>query len=138
MKRRSISSLPVSFLLFGIFAIILVLYTSFVTLPFLQGPSISVNPVITTENGSLVISGTALRVSTLTINDQDTPLSEQGQFLIERSFPSGYTVVVLRAQDRFGRSREETVTFITKEKIQNHASEKEDSENGPSNKETSQ
>lgn len=86
-------------------------YAAFVSFPLIAGPTLSVNAV--KKSGFYEISGTAKRVSTLSIAGMETPLAPSGAFLVERAYPPGYTVVVVRAEDRFGRVREHTLTLLT-------------------------
>ena len=112
-KHNFIAHASTPFFLSGVALVVVALYIGFVTYPLVSGSSLQVNQPTLTENGTTLISGTTSRISSLFINDSDVPLTEAGRFSVERSFPSGYTVVVLRAEDRFGRTREKTTTFIT-------------------------
>lgn len=100
---------------------IVILYSIFVALPFFRGPFITVNEPSYTDNGTLYLSGMTERVSKLSVNELEIPISDTGTFAVERAYARGYTVVVIQASDRFGRSRTETHTFVTKP----HASKKE-------------
>ena len=116
MKRSStqyrIPTSPLQILLaFGV--VLALIYTGLVALPLLQGPSLAVEGLQTTPSGTTVIIGTTMRVPALTINNLPVPINEVGYFTVERVFPSGYTVVVLEAHDRFKRVRTEQLTFIT-------------------------
>ncbi len=91
-------------------------YTLVITAPLFKGASITVDPPSKSESGSTVLRGSTERVSKLTINNLEVPLSEEGAFAVERAYPLGYTVVVIRASDRFGRTTERIITFVnTKE-----------------------
>ena len=102
-------------LLGGIVLLLIIGYALFVASPYLLGPSLTVitpaqNSAIT--NPTVIVSGTTRRVSYLSIDDQAVPLAEDGSFVVERAYPSGYTVLVVRARDRFGREKVDTVTFV--------------------------
>ncbi len=109
--------------LLGIFA-----YGLFVATPYLLGPSLS---VISPKEGStvrtptVVVQGVTERVSFLSINDLPVPLLEDGTFAVERAFPKGYTVVVVRARDRFNREVSETIRFIHETNVTVHGTQKE-------------
>ena len=106
--------LSVSILLVAAGAMGGVVYASIALFPFVSGPSLSVGVAENENLGTSVISGDTNRVSRVTVNDLAVPISESGAFSVERAFPLGYTVVVVRAEDRFGRERKEILTLITK------------------------
>lgn len=90
-------------------------YTLFASFSYLLGPSLT---VVTPRQGSTVVTPTVTilgkteRVSYLSINDLAVPVLEDGTFAVERAYPPGYTVLVVRARDRFGRERVETIRFL--------------------------
>lgn len=88
-------------------------YALFALSPLLRGPHLTVNPPRDTGHGTIVLEGVAKRVSNLSVNGLPVPTTHEGAFSIERSYPAGYTVVIVRASDRFGRTTEATRTFIT-------------------------
>lgn len=90
-------------------------YALFVASPYLLGPSLTVTsptPNHAATGATVTITGKTERVAYLSINDQPVPLSEDGSFTAERAFPSGYTVLVIEARDRFGRTTQQTVNFV--------------------------
>lgn len=97
----------------GLFLI--VAYTLVVSLPYLRGPSLI---VVTPTPGESVLTqevkiyGKTERVSYLAINDLEVPLREDGTFALERVYPPGYTVLTVRARDRFGREEVRIIRFI--------------------------
>ena len=101
--------------------LIVIDYSAYVALPFIKGPLVVLHPPGQTLEGTVYISGSTERVSKLLINELEVPLSDTGTFAVERAYPAGYTVVIIQASDRFGRTRSETLTFVT----QPHASKKE-------------
>lgn len=86
-------------------------YTAFAATPFISGPKLSAS-VEDLGDGQVRISGTTERVSSVWITDLPIPITDQGDFSVIRSYPPGYTEVVVRAADRFGRSREEKRSFV--------------------------
>ena len=91
---------------------IVVGYSFFAALPYLEGPALSVHE--TTTQGLTVISGTTARVSFLSIDGAPVSLSENGAFSARRAYPSGYTDVQVSVTDRFGRTISKTLTFLNK------------------------
>lgn len=90
-------------------------YALFAAYPYLRGPSLTVTSPThnsNTEGETVSITGETTRVSYLSVNDYPVPLAEDGSFHIERAFPPGYTVLVVKAEDRFGREQSDTITFI--------------------------
>lgn len=99
-------------------------YAAFAATPFILGPTLS----LSLEAGTgpeVYISGTTSRVSSVWLNDLPIPISDQGSYAVTRTFPPGYTEVVVRAEDRFGRSREQRQTIVTTHFI-DHASQEND------------
>jgi hypothetical protein len=95
--------------------VLILAYALFVASPYLQGPYLTLTsplPGSTVSSSTVTVSGVTKRVSYLTIDDMAVPLAEDGSFKIVRAYPAGYTVVVVRARDRFGRENVETVRFV--------------------------
>ena len=109
-------------------AVALVGYSLFVATPYLLGPRLT---VIEPTDGSSVsgvtvpIVGTTDRVSYLLIDDLPVPILEDGTFRVERAYPPGYTVLVVRARDRFGREVLETIHFLHTSNTTIHGTEEE-------------
>lgn len=94
--------------------VVILAYALFATRTLLSGPSLT---LITprdnlTYSGALLIEGRTARVSYLSVNGSPVPLAEDGSFALERAYPPGYTVLEVRARDRFGREVVRTVPFI--------------------------
>lgn len=90
-------------------------YGLFVATPYLLGPSLTLRSPqngTTLTSPTITISGETERVSYLSINNLAVPLLEDGTFFVERAYPKGYTVLVVEARDRFGRTITDTVRFI--------------------------
>lgn len=114
----------------GIGLVIVVGYALFAASPYLLGPSVEVlTPAAesTVSTPTVVVSGKTSRVSYVSLNDQPIPLLEDGTFAVERSFPPGYTVLVIRARDRFGREIQSEVRFLNTYNPPRHGTKKEDS-----------
>lgn len=87
-------------------------YSAVAAYPYLRGPILAVDPIFEGPSGT-IISGATTRVSSLTVGGLPIALDETGAFSVARTYPPGYTVVVVAALDRFGRARERTLTFVT-------------------------
>lgn len=96
----------------GAVVALIALYSLYVALPFLLGPSLTLRTE-TTESGLTRVSGETARVAYLAINDAEVPLNEDGAFLISRAYPAGYTWLKAEARDRFGRTITKTLTFVS-------------------------
>lgn len=119
------------FLLGGLALIIIAGYTLFAASPYLLGPSLTViTPVdqSTASSPTVTISGKTTRVSYLSVNEQAVPLLEDGTFAVERSFPTGYTVIMVLARDRFGREVSDTIHFLNTYNPPAHGTQKEGTE----------
>lgn len=116
------SALSLSAALSAAGALVALAYAAFAVFPLASGPHLSATATFDSARGTTIIAGSAPRVSRLSINGLEVPVSEDGAFSIERAFPLGYTVVDIAASDRFGRSRETILTFVT---AHEHASKKE-------------
>lgn len=141
-KRRNHSerlfSLP--FFLGCAGVLILLGYATFALYPLAVGPTLTVSFFYDEERGLYHIAGETTRVSAVTVNGLSVPITESGLFAVERTFPPGYTVVTIRAEDRFGRSREEVLSLVntnfrpyaSKEKSDDKDDKKESSSEGGS------
>lgn len=103
-------------------------YGLFVATPYLRGPKLTIESPqsgasVTTP--TVIVRGTTERVSFLTVNDLPVPLLEDGSFAVERAYPAGYTVVVVRVRDRFGRELTDTVEFLHTTNLPTHGIQKE-------------
>ena len=92
---------------------VIVGYTFYAILPYLLGPSLTAAEV--TVQGETTITGVAERVSYLSIDGMDVPLSEDGAFSVRRAYPVGYTAITISAKDRFSRTVSKTLSFLNKQ-----------------------
>lgn len=121
-KHNKFIPLPVNAtLMLGVAGMMILLaYGTYVALPYVLGPAVSVHAPKHMEDGTTILTGITKRVSKVTVNELEVPLNEDGAFSVERAYPPGYTVVIINAADRFGRRREAALSFITPKR---HASE---------------
>ncbi len=95
---------------------IVVGYSFYAALPYIEGPSMTLQETQTTE-GLTAISGTTERVSFLSIDGAPVPLSEDGTFSVRRAYPRGYTALQVVARDRFGRAITKEIAFVTEQTL---------------------
>ncbi len=103
-------------------------YGLFVATPYLRGPALTIEspkPGASITTPTVIVRGMTERVSFLTVNDLPVPLLEDGSFAVERAYPAGYTVVVVRVRDRFGRELTDTVEFLHTTNLPTHGIQKE-------------
>lgn len=105
-----------------IFVILLIIviiggYTMFRAKTITEGPSISVTEP---KNGSIVeeapikITGIAKNISFINLNGAQIFTNESGDFSEEILLSHGYNVIMLEAEDRFGRKTETSLQIIYK------------------------
>lgn len=84
---------------------------------FVRGPYIEIT---TPANGSLfsepliVVRGIAKNIAALSLNDAPIFTDSQGRFSEQLLLLSGYNILTLKAQDRFGKKVEETLELVYK------------------------
>lgn len=90
----------VSILLFGI-----LWYASFQARNLIAGPEISLTkePDIVQTSRTVVFEGTTKNIVSLTLNGKQIFTDETGTFRTSLVLPDGYTIMTLRAKDRYGR-----------------------------------
>ena len=93
--------------------LVLVGYGVLEALPLIKGPSlwVTVSEDASTTPSVVTVSGTALRVTELSLNGGPLLTDEQGAFSKIIVLPRGGSILSLTATDRFGRSitKQETV-----------------------------
>lgn len=98
----------------GFIVVLILLYVQFQARNILLGPTIALtnaSPVLQHER-TLTLAGKAQNIVKLTINGREIHTNEQGEFAQALVLENGYTIVTLRAQDRFGRE-----TTLTREYV---------------------
>lgn len=72
---------------------------------FLAGPLIELEPLETVQTERVaVIRGRAENITEITLNGKSIYTDEAGNFTDEIILPDGYTIMTIRAADRFGRT----------------------------------
>lgn len=69
------------------------------------------------DSGSLEISGKAARSKHLLVNGREIFINPEGEFSDVLILPLGYNVVVIRAEDRFGKVTEKRFEIIRKQNM---------------------
>lgn len=93
--------------LLGIFAFGVIGYALYATTPLLSGPQITINSQEDSANNEVItIRGIAKRTKELHIFDKLVDMNEDGEFseyIIKHDL---YTVVIIKATDKWGKSKE--------------------------------
>ena len=90
-------------------------YGLFEAWPLISGPSLALQSPTegaSFEDGVVRVSGNVGRTSALTLNGTPVLPDEQGAFSTTLAFPSGTSILEIKATDRFGRKIIETRTIF--------------------------
>lgn len=97
-------------LILGAFFVLAIVYGIFEARGQIFGPSIEVAKYEAVVHDSLFqISGTASRISKLTMNGHDVAVTEKGDFKEVYVLAPGYNRIVFDAQDSYGRRAQKTL-----------------------------
>ena len=105
-KRRVIVRICV-----GIIFILIAIYVyTNIRLPW-SDPSLTINDSYRTisSDGTITVQGVAKRANSLTLNGSVILLSRSGEFSDIISIPMGYSVLEIKANDRFGHETTKTI-----------------------------
>jgi len=80
----------------------------------LMGPGVHVNEMISPLQTERVVtlSGSTKNITHIWLNDRPIYTDEYGYFKEDIVLPNGYTIVTLRAKDRYGRETRITRPFV--------------------------
>jgi hypothetical protein len=100
-------------IILALFFLLVAIYAYYEARGLLFGPSISVpdNPSIV-QDRFITIHGKAERIAQLTMNGRPVTVTEDGAFDEPFLLSDGYNRIVLRAQDRYGRARENVIELM--------------------------
>lgn len=87
----------------------------------IYGPSIAILSPINgsgLDNPLVTIKGATKNVATLTLNDRQIFPDESGNFTETLVLPSGYTIISIKATDKFGKKTEQTLSLTVTDKKQ--------------------
>jgi hypothetical protein len=97
----------------GIFFLLVIGYAYFEARGILFGPSITVTSQISEVHDPFVtIKGQADRISSLSMNGKDIPVTETGAFSEPYLLAPGDNKIVLVASDKYGRSRRQVIEIV--------------------------
>ena len=83
----------------------LVWYAVWEAWPLITGPSLTLAEVtVRQDSRTATIVGSAQNVTAITLNDRPIFTNDDGDFKEELVLENGYTILTLRAQDRYGRT----------------------------------
>ncbi len=106
----------IRFVLIAFFLIALA-YAFFEGRALLRGPSIEVSPrVMEVTESFITISGTAERITSLSMNGKEIAVTETGAFEEGYALAPGYNRITLRAEDRYGKTTERVVEIVYRPK----------------------
>ncbi len=96
-----------------IFFLLVLGYAYFEARGFLLGPSISIAGSVSTVHDPFVhITGTAQRISSLSMNGQPIPVTESGAFDQPYVLAPGVNRIVFDAKDTYGRTSRQVVEIV--------------------------
>ena len=102
-------------------------YTYLQSREFLRGPQITITSPEdgeTFEESAVVIEGLAQNVAYISLNDSAIFVDSKGNFREKLLLLSGYNILTLRAEDRFGKKTEKTLELVYKAPATEAASQK--------------
>lgn len=117
MERRT-TKFILKWITIGVAVIVIITYSFFASRDLLMGPQIN---IISPENGSVVteplvvIHGTTKNINSISLNDRPIFIDQEGRFGEQLLLAPGYTILTLRAKDRFGREVVKRLELVQKE-----------------------
>jgi Glucodextranase, domain B len=117
MERRA-TKFIVKWITISLAVIVIITYSFFATRDLLMGPQINIT---SPENGSTVseslvlIHGTTKNIKSISLNDRPIFIDQEGRFGEQLLLAPGYTILTLRAKDRFGREVVKRLELVRKE-----------------------
>ncbi len=99
---------------FGFVALTLLGYITFQARFLLIGPVVTLSSELQpVYNERMVeVSGNAFNISAITLNGRPVYIDEQGVFRESLVLENGYTIMTIRAEDRYGRTTTLTRSFV--------------------------
>lgn len=96
-----------------VFFILLIGYAYYEARGFIYGPRITVADEVTTVSDPyVVIQGQADRISKLSMNGNEITVTEGGKFAEPYLLAPGLNRILLDAEDKYGRSRQEIIQIV--------------------------
>lgn len=117
IRLNSITTTTVLKYVFGAIALgLLAAYVIFQARVFIAGPQISLHdePPVISESRVVTLSGRATNITEISLNGRTIHTDEAGNFEEDVVLEDGYSVVELRAHDRYDRTKVLTRKFVYK------------------------
>ncbi len=95
--------------------LVFLVYGGLKTRNLVSGPKISVDNLVdgmTVSNDYITLTGTVRNTSNFSINGNPVPTDRTGAFSYQLLMPSGYSIIKLSAEDRFGKRTENLYRVI--------------------------
>lgn len=100
-------------IVFAVFFLIIIVYAYYEARGMLYGPVINTSSGATVSHERFItIKGTADRISSLFMNGKAITVTENGAFEEPYLLSDGYNRIILRAQDKYGRSSDKVLEII--------------------------
>lgn len=89
-------------------------YVQFQARNIILGPTISLSndPSVVQHERTVTLEGMARNIVKLTLNGKEIHTNERGEFSHLLVLENGYTIMTLRAEDRFGRTTSLTERYV--------------------------
>ena len=110
IKNSSIKTVVFVLLLIGILG-----YTYFQTQNLIMGPIIKINEPkngVVINNSAIEVTGVTKNISGISLNGRQIFIDESGVFKEKLLLSSGYNIITLQAEDKFGRETKETLELV--------------------------
>lgn len=107
--KLSSSRNKIQLVLWVICGIILIGYVLFQSKNLIEGPVLS---IVSPQNGEtfsnplITVEGNAKNIRSITLDDRPISVDNKGHFAEKLLLPSGYSIIKLEVEDRFGKTRE--------------------------------
>jgi hypothetical protein len=97
----------------AVFFALALCYAFFEARGILFGPTITLAaPISEVHEPFVSIKGTAERISSLSMNGKQVPVTKDGAFAVSYLLAAGYNRIVLDAKDQYGRSKERVIEIM--------------------------
>lgn len=119
MKTRNLKKVIKYTLIFGFFLFI-VLYAIINTRLISRGIQLSINGIENGkiyEEGTIEITGNAKRAKHILVNGREINLNQEGDFTDFLVLLPGYNIIIISAEDKFGKITKKTFDIIRKEEV---------------------
>ncbi len=112
------AGLPIKIAIVSVFALVVLSYAYYQTRNIVSGPVIeTVSPKNgeTFGNALIEVTGVAKNAARISLNDRPIFIDEAGNFREKLLLSSGYNIISLKAEDKFGEKINKTLEVILKQ-----------------------